>query len=63
MQITKEILKKYGITMVDISKATGMHHPTVCNILDEDGYQKIQKEGNRMFEEKKKLFKELIKEL
>jgi len=55
-------LKKYGITMVEISKATGIAHPTVCTILDAKAYQKIQKEGNRLVEEKKVIFKELLEQ-
>lgn len=62
MKINREILKKYGITMVDISKATGIAHPTVCTILDEKGYEKIQKEGNRLVEEKRAIFKELLEQ-
>ncbi len=62
MKITRETLKKYGITMVEISKATGIAHPTVCTLLDEKAYQKIQKEGNRLVEEKKVIFKELLEQ-
>jgi len=62
MKITKKTLKNYGITMVDIAKATGIAHPTVCTILDEKAYQKIQKEGNRMVDEKKVIFKELLEQ-
>ena len=61
MKINREILKKYGISMVDIAKATGIAHPTVCTILDEKRYEKIQKEGNRLVAEKKIYYQELLK--
>ena len=63
MQITKEILKKHGITLKNIADATGLTHPQVCIILDEAKAEMIQREGNKMLKEKKSTYEELIKEL
>ena len=63
MQITKEILRKHGITLKHIADATGLKHPQVCLILDAEKAELIQRKGNEILKAKKNEYKELIKEL
>ena len=63
MQITKEILKKHGITLKNIADATGLSHPQVCIILDKEKAEMVQREGTKQLKQKKSTYEELIKEL
>lgn len=59
MEITKELLLQYGITLKEISKATDIAHPHVSVILNSTLRDKIQKKGNQLLQQKMKELEKL----